>query len=91
MLIRAVIWYFWDWDYVDNSPTDKAIRVLNRCALLLNYLSLSWFVQGWLRIVAVVNHLSVERVFRISFLAFDLLVVVFFATVIIYQCFTQNS
>ena len=82
--LRVFLWFFWMWGYAENSAFDKSCKVLNRICLFLNYLALSLFVETWIRVIVVVNHLKYDRFAKWSFVVLNGAVFMFFVVAIVY-------
>ena len=85
MGIRVFWWLLTLYDYEKDSTSDDVLKMFNRFALLASYLSLSFFVQTWLKLVIVLNRLPNERALRIFFYCLDSVISAFFVAAIVTQ------
>ena len=65
------------------------VKMLNRASLLTSYLSLSFFVQTWLR-TAAVTQLRSDVAVRFAFIGGDCVVSLFFSICICYLVFADE-
>ncbi|CAL6060892.1 Conserved_hypothetical protein [Hexamita inflata] len=77
--------------YKDNSPPAIAIQMLNRICMLALYLSQSFYVQTWLRVIIALRQYKGERALKIFFMLMDSVVSILLVIELIYRAFDTQG
>ncbi|CAL6029946.1 Conserved_hypothetical protein [Hexamita inflata] len=87
MFFRHHFWLVSIYEYKYDTDGDKYIQMVSRCCMYLNYMSLSSYIQTWLKVLMAVYRYQGEKAIRISFSIIDSLVTLVFLTAVISRPF----